>query len=117
VNYFLLCMMGFKSPYWLTFRQAKELGAFVRKGEHSMPITYWNFVTVEDKDKRPGEISSREKQIPFRLLHVFNAEQVEELEGKIPALPKPRETTPNQEAERIVANMPNRPAIVNGPFH
>jgi hypothetical protein len=30
-----------------------------------MPITYWDFVTVGDKDKRPAEISSREKQIPF----------------------------------------------------
>jgi antirestriction protein ArdC len=117
VNYFLLSMMGHKSPYWLTFKQAKDLGGFVRKGEHSMSITYWNFVTVEDKDKRQGEVSSREKQIPFlRYYSVFNSSQVEGIDAKIPDLPTPRETTANKEAERIVGNMPNRPAIVNGPF-
>jgi len=55
VNYFLLSMMGFKSPYWLTFKQAKELGGHVRKGEHSMPITYWNFVEAEDRPDREAE--------------------------------------------------------------
>ena len=112
VNYFLLSMMGFKSPYWLTFKQAKDLGGHVRKGEHAMPITYWNFVETLDKE------TGKPKSIPFlRYYSVFNSEQVDAIDAKIPEFNgKERETSANQEAERIVANMPNRPAIVNGPF-
>ena len=31
---------GFSCPHWLTFRQAKELGGFVKKGEKSSPVVY-----------------------------------------------------------------------------
>jgi len=33
INVFLLGCQGYESQYWLTFRQAKELGGSVRKGE------------------------------------------------------------------------------------
>src|ERR1700747_2024607 len=33
-------LAGFACPYWLTFRQAKELGGFVKKGEHGSPVVY-----------------------------------------------------------------------------
>jgi antirestriction protein ArdC len=31
---------GYGCPIWLTFQQAKELGGFVRKGEHGSPVAY-----------------------------------------------------------------------------
>jgi antirestriction protein ArdC len=111
VNYFLLSMMGHRSPWWLTFKQAKDLGGFVRKGEHSMPITYWNFVEAEDRE------TGKPKSIPFlKHFNVFNSEQVDGIDAKIPDLPAPRETKPNEEAQAIVANMPNRPGITYGAF-
>jgi antirestriction protein ArdC len=58
VNFFLLSMMGYRSPNWITFRQAQELGGHVRKGEHSMPIVYWNFV-------ERTEISTKSVCVPF----------------------------------------------------
>ena len=33
LNVFLLHSMGYESPYWLTVKQAQELGGHVRKGE------------------------------------------------------------------------------------
>jgi antirestriction protein ArdC len=111
VNFFLLSMMGYQSPYWLTYRQAQELGGNVRKGEHSVPIVYWNF--VEREDKETGET----KSVPFlKYFSVFNAEQVEGIDPKIPSAPIERETSANQEAERIVASMPQRPVIEHGAF-
>ena len=50
INYFLLSMMGFKSPYWMTYRQASAQGGQVRRGERSIPIVYWNFVEREDRE-------------------------------------------------------------------
>ena len=34
INVFLLSAVGFGSPYWVTFKQAKGRGGHVRKGEH-----------------------------------------------------------------------------------
>jgi len=31
---------GFDAPLWMTFKQAKDLGGFVRKGETSSPVVY-----------------------------------------------------------------------------
>jgi antirestriction protein ArdC len=84
-NYFLLSMMGHQSPWWLSFKQAKELGGFVRAGQKSTPIIYWNF--VERTDKETGEVES----IPFlKYFSVFNSEQVDGVDAKIPDLPEPR---------------------------
>jgi len=111
-NYFVLSMMGYRSPWWCTYRQAQqELNGQVRKGERSTPIIYWNF--VERTDKQTGEVES----IPFlKHFNVFNSEQIDGIDARIPELPKARATTANQEADRIVDNMPNRPAIVYGTF-
>src|ERR1700722_13186151 len=111
INYFLLFMMGYKSPNWMTYNQAKALDGQVRKGEKSVPIVYWNFVEREDRE------TGKAKQITFlKYFSVFNAEQVEGIDPKIPGLPIERETTANQEAERIVTNMPNRPGVEHGAF-
>jgi antirestriction protein ArdC len=104
-------MMGYQSPWFLTYRQAQQIGGQVRKGAKSVPIIYWNF--VDRTDKETGEVES----IPFlKYFSVFNSEQIDGIDAKIPDLPKARETTANQEADRIVANMPNPPAIVYGAF-
>jgi hypothetical protein len=65
----LVVMAHGRSPNWMTFRQAQELGGHVRKGERSMPSVYWSF--VERTDKETGEV----KSVPFlKYFSVFNAE-------------------------------------------
>ncbi len=34
----LLHAMSYESPFWLTFRQAKELGGSIKKGEKACPV-------------------------------------------------------------------------------
>ena len=53
---------GYAAPIWMTFKQALELDAHVRKGEHGSLVVYANSVTkTETNDK--GEDVDRE--IPF----------------------------------------------------
>ena len=33
--------MGYQSEYWLTYKQATDLGGHVSKGEKSTPIVFW----------------------------------------------------------------------------
>ena len=51
INYFLLSASKYVSPFWLTYRQATELGGHVRKGEESTIVIFWK---VEDL-KQSGE--------------------------------------------------------------
>ena len=41
INVFLLSTRPFPSPWWLTFRQAKELGGSVRKGQRGTMVVFW----------------------------------------------------------------------------
>ena len=39
---------GYQVPGWLTYKQAKELGGHVRKGEHGQFVVYASQVVTED---------------------------------------------------------------------
>ncbi len=41
INVFLLAMAGYPLPFWLTFKQAKDRGGMVRKGEKSTTAILW----------------------------------------------------------------------------
>lgn len=82
---------GFHCPHWMTFRQAKELGGFVRKGEKGSPVVYANTLKKTETDEDGQEV---EAEIPYlKEYTVFNACQVEGLPEHFNALAeKPVET-------------------------
>ncbi len=106
MNVFLLHATSYESPFWLTFRQAKELGGTVKKGEKSCPVIFGK--RQETEDEITGEKSH---YTVLRLYHVFNASQCDGLKN-IPA-PAAAPATVNA-AEDIVALMPKRPEIKHG---
>jgi len=68
---------GFASPTWMTFRQATELNAHVRKGEKGSLVVFANALTrTEENDE--GELE--ERSIPYMKGYtVFNVEQIDGL--------------------------------------
>src|SRR5215831_17809151 len=80
VNVFLLSASKYVSPYWLTFRQANELGGHVRKGEESTIVVYWKVDDViqssEDSEVEETEAKQRRRFL-LRFYRVFNLEQCE----------------------------------------
>lgn len=89
---------GFSSPFWLTFKQAQELGAHVKKGEHGSCIVYANTFHKTETDAASGE--EVEKDIPFlKAYTVFNASQIEGLpEHYTPTTAEQPETVENRTA-------------------
>jgi antirestriction protein ArdC len=92
---------GYAAPIWMTFRQAKEFGAHVKKGEKGSLVVYANTITRTEEDEN-GEES--ERTIPFMKGYtVFNVEQIEGLPAHFTAEAPPR-LNPEQRiarAERI----------------
>jgi antirestriction protein ArdC len=86
---------GFNAPIWMTFRQASELNAHVRKGEKGSLVVYANSITRTEQDDA-GEESEREIHY-MKGYTVFNVEQIEDLPELYYAKPEVK-TTP---VERI----------------
>lgn len=79
---------GYAAPIWMTYRQAKELGAHVRKGENGSLVVYANTLTRNEIDEDTGE--ETEQEIPFMKGYtVFNVEQIEDLPPHYYALAEP----------------------------
>ncbi len=65
---------GFSSPYWLTYKQAAELGGNVIKGQKGTAIVYYKMWEKENED---GE----KETIPMlKTFVVFNLDQIENIE-------------------------------------
>lgn len=78
INSFLLSFGPYANPGWLTFRQAKDLGGNVRKGEKSTLVVFWKLWETTEKD---GETK---KKVPIlRHYNVFNVEQCENLPAEL----------------------------------
>lgn len=72
---------GFAAPVWMTFRQAQELGAHVRKGEKGSPVVYANSITRKETDPATGDDVAHEIHF-LKGYTVFNVEQIEGLPAK-----------------------------------
>ncbi len=69
---------GYTAPIWMTYNQAKELGAHVKKDEHGSLVVYANTFTKTATNQETGE--EEDQEIPFMKPYtVFNVEQIEGL--------------------------------------
>jgi antirestriction protein ArdC len=110
INAFLTACQGFSSPYWLTYKQAVELGGNIRKGENGTPVIFWNW---KEKENEKGE----KEKVPFmRYYTVFNLAQCEGLDPEylnkwiIPP-GEEKKIDKIEQCEKVVDAMPNRPEL------
>jgi antirestriction protein ArdC len=81
---------GFVSPSWMTFRQALELNANVRKGEKGSLVVYANSVTKTEQNDAGEDV---ERDIHFlKGYTVFNVEQISGLPEQYYVKPEPKFT-------------------------
>lgn len=109
-NFFLLSTIGHEVPFYLTYRQATELGGNIRKGEKGLPIVYWKLLKSEELDEN-GEA----KKIPLlRYYTVFNASQIDGI--TFPTVESRTGTSfnPITQAEQIITSWKDGPTIVHG---
>src|SRR5258706_361842 len=104
INVMLLALQDYPLNYFLTFKQLKELGGTVIKGEKAHIVVFWKW--VDEENEETGETVKR----AFLRYHmVFNIAQCEHIPiEKIPLVEKPND--PIEECEEIV----NSAAYIQG---
>ena len=114
VNAFTTALGGYRSPYFLTYSQADEIGANVKKGEKGHPIVYFKMLDVTHKKADNQGDSALVPLLKFSS--VFNVDQCENIKLKremiYPEAPKPLDFQPLAACEAIVENMPQKPRVV-----
>lgn len=102
INTILLAMAPYANPLWLTYNQAKAVGATVRKGEHGTQVVFFKPFKITDRN----DAESLEKTIPLlRTFTVFNAQQIDNLPEKYTQVIRPQLDTfaDNELAEALLA--------------
>jgi len=108
INVWLLALAGYASPFWMTYRQAQDLGGNVRKGEKGSLVLKYGTFEADASDS--GEVTER---MYLKGYTVFNAAQIEGLDFPVPEnRPLPSDTC--AEARMILFGMPNRPTLRYG---
>lgn len=87
---------GYPTHQWLTFKQAKDKGASVRKGEKATQVVFTKKLTVKDKE------TDEDKQVSMlRGYFAFNIAQVDGL--ALPDVPPlPNDKTRHHKAETFI---------------
>jgi antirestriction protein ArdC len=110
INTVLLNMQAMAHGYalnrWLTFQQARALGAHVRKGETGSHIIFFKMLDLDDAREmhHAANDEPRRRVLPLmRSYTVFNAAQVEDLPEALTAAPPPPEDwSPVSAAEELM---------------
>jgi len=115
INVWLLSLTahaaGYSSPYWVTFKQAKERGGSVRKGEKGTQIVLWKPVRKTEQDEGGEDVERR--YLILRYFTVFNVEQCDDVEcPEVPELPADHD--PIASCESIVSGWTGRPEVKHG---
>jgi antirestriction protein ArdC len=112
INLFLLDCQKYSSPFWLTYKQATDLGGFVRPGEKGSKVVFWKTEKSKDEDRPEDDSDQKNYKFILRYYIVFNLDQCDGIdEKKIPQTEKKPNFQPLSECESILNGMPNKPLI------
>ena len=104
INRLVLGMTGYSSRYWLSAKQATQLGGRVREGEAYYPVVFWRWMLEEDDPRRTYPTS--------RYYRVYNLDQCEGIAA--PEDPTKPELSTIEACEELVAQYQNGPVVETG---
>jgi antirestriction protein ArdC len=72
INFLLLSLTDFPSPFFLTFKNIKDLGGSILKGSKSLQVIFWKLYEIDEETETVNE----KRKVPFlRYYNVFNISQ------------------------------------------
>ena len=109
-NFIYLLSFGYEQPFFLSFKQAQDLGGHVKKGAKSIPVVFWKMF---DRTNAMG----KDEKIPMlRYYRVFNISDIEGIDpAKLPQITAhDHDFTPVQACENLMKAWKDKPVIVTG---
>ncbi len=109
INIFLLGLQDYQHNYWLSFKQCKDLGGSVKKGEKSSLVVFWKPINKKIEDEN-GDITF-DTFFLLRYYRVFNVEQCDLPENIVQDKYQIRNNSLYMNSESVVSNFKNKPTI------
>ena len=110
------CCAANRYPYPLfgTYKQIKEAGGKVKKGETAFPVIYWKVRDEAVIDEETGEEEIEKRFTPF-YYNVFNLHQADgiDIQKFIPETTN-KNNNPLEVCETVINNMPHQPSMTFG---
>jgi antirestriction protein ArdC len=113
-------LKGYTAPYYITYKQAQQLGGTIRKGQSGTKIIYWATIELKDNAANSNQEQStanssddkpQTRMVP-KVHTVFNVDQTEGIEfPEIASLLK-SEHECIEACEQVVTGMPNPPRLI-----
>ncbi len=107
----------YRTPYYITYKQAADLKGTVKKGEKGIKITYWAKIELKDKfvertDPSTGNVTKENETKMVPKDHtVFNIDQTEGIDfAELEKLFR-TDTKEIPSCKEVIENMPNKPTI------
>ena len=94
---------GYASPYWLTYKQAADMGGQVKKGEHGTHCVFYKPWESTDTNAATGETETVKGAV-IKSFVAFNLDQIDGIESPAPEPRAPFQSI--EDAERIMAASP-----------
>ena len=102
---------GFKSPYWLTYKQAQTMGGQVHKGERSELCIFYKPWESQETNSETGEMETKTGAV-LKSFRVFNLDQIDGIQAPATEAREPFEIL--ADAEHLLQHTP-APIIEGGP--
>lgn len=97
---------------WMTYKQAQEISAQVRKGERGQVVVFFKPWKIEDKNA-PANAENKEKTIPvLRSYTVFHTSQIDNLPDR--CQPKPAAPTPEKVRIEAAEKLLSQATVTHG---
>ncbi len=74
---------GYRSPHWLTYKQAEAMGGQVRKGEHGTHCVFYKPWESTETNSETGETETTRGAV-LKSFRVFNLDQIDGIEAPAP---------------------------------
>jgi antirestriction protein ArdC len=112
INVWLLSALNYPQNCFLSFKQVKDLGGSVKKGEKSQDVIFWKWEEKENKENKENKEKGETEKVPIlRYYKVFNIDQCTGIpKEKLPEVIEMK-NDPIETCEKIIEEMPKRPEI------
>lgn len=115
INFWLFLSLRHERPYYLSYKQIREIGGTLKENAKSFHVIFWKIFTFADQDEN-GNATGGIKKVPYlRYFNVYHVDDCENIPEKyFPAQYTEREFTPIQSCKKVVENWGKRPIVKHG---